>query len=54
MKIIKIETCANCPYMNVAEGTVFRLNEKYHCDLAGRWIGENDSMIPNWCQLENA
>jgi len=50
MKILKIASCGNCPYLSV-EG----IEDIYYCErMAGRDIRNEAKEIPDWCPLPDA
>ena len=50
MKIVKVETCKDCPYFKTRSPEMYGHN---HYCLEGRSFDEVPSIIPDWCPLDD-
>ena len=53
MKIIKIESCEDCPHCTGPDWNKKAKEMKYTCQVIPEWIQDEDA-IPSWCPLEDA
>jgi len=47
MKIIKIDSCWDCPYVSISP-------DKNSCRKVRRFFALDDSIFPDWCPLPDA